>query len=121
MFWPAPAVDKDVDDAPDRGPVMITVEYEIDPQNESGFLTAVRTLSGERYRDGAYQWGVYQDAGAPSRWVEWFLLPSWAEHLRQHERVTESDRDIQLAVRRFHVGQEPPKVDHWLAPAGPDV
>ena len=117
MFWPAPEVDERIGDALDRGPVMVTLEYEIEPRTEQDFLAAVRALAGERYRDGAYQWGVYQDSQATGRWIEWFLLPSWAEHLRQHERATHHDRDIQLAVRRFHVGEREPRVRHWLAPA----
>jgi MFS family permease len=116
-YWPAPAVHRSIGDVTDRGPVMVTIEYRIDPTVESGFLAAIHTLSEERYRDGAYQWGVHQDAERPARRVEWFLLPSWAEHLRQHERTTRHDQDIQEAVRAFHSGAEPPRVRHWLAPA----
>lgn len=117
-YWPAPAVHRSIGDATDRGPVMVTIEYRIDPAVASDFLAAVHALSGERYRDGAYQWGVYQDAERPARWFEWFLVPSWAEHLRQHERTTRHDRDIQEAVRAFHSGAKPPRVRHWLAPGG---
>ena len=35
--------------------------------------------------------------------VETFLVESWMEHLRQHERVTEADRVLQNAVHRFHL------------------
>ena len=117
-YWPAPAVDADVDAAADRGPVMVTIEYEIDPREEAPFLTAIHEMSGERYRDGAYQWGVYQDAENPARWTEWFLISSWAEHLRQHERTTVHDKDIQEALKAFHIGPESPRVRHLLAPSG---
>src|SRR3546814_8506041 len=73
-------------------------------------------LSGERYRDGAHEWGVYQDAAEPSVWIEWFFLPSWDEHLRQHERATKHDQDIHARPRQFHLGAEPPEVSHPLAP-----
>lgn len=73
-------------------------------------------LSDERYRDGAHDWGVYQDAADPSVWIEWFFLPSWAEHLRQHERATKHDQDIHARTRTFHRGAEPPEVSHFLAP-----
>jgi hypothetical protein len=46
--------------------------------------------------------------------VEWFTVESWAEHLRQHQRVSQADADVQDAVRRFHVGPEPPVVRHFL-------
>ena len=117
-YWPAPAVDDGINDVADRGPVMVTIEYEIDPRDEALFLSAIHALSGERYRDGAYQWGVYQDAENPARWTEWFLISSWAEHLRQHDRVTRHDKDIQEAVRVFHKGDAAPRVKHLLAPSG---
>ena len=117
-YWPAPAVDDGIDDVADRGPVMITIEYEIDPRDEASFLGAIHELSGERYRDGAYQWGVYQDAEKPGLWFEWFLVSSWAEHLRQHERATVHDKDIQEGLKALHIGPESPRVRHLLAPTG---
>jgi len=115
-FWPSPTVDQYLGDVEDRGPVMVTVEYRIDPEKRDAFLAAVRALSGERFRDGAYDWGVYQDAESRSNWIEWFLLPSWAEHLRQHGRTTDHDRELQMRVREFHLDDEPPRVRHLLAP-----
>lgn len=116
-YWPSPALDRSIGDVTDRGPVMVTIEYRIDPRTERDFVAAIRRFSGERYRDGAYEWGIYQDVEDPTRWIEWFLVSSWTEHLRQHERATGHDRDLQHAVRRFHLGPEPPQVRHWLAPS----
>jgi hypothetical protein len=42
------------------------------------------------------------------------MVESWAEHLRQHHRVSQADADIQEAVRRFHQGPEAPVVRHFL-------
>ena len=116
MAWAAPSVAEDFDADPDRGPVIISIRYEIDPADADEFLKTIHELSGERFRDGAYDWGVYQDAANPRIWVEWFYLSSWAEHLRQHERTTHHDQDIHKAVRAFHRGATPPVVDHLLAP-----
>ncbi|MEM6819059.1 MAG: MFS transporter [Pseudomonadota bacterium] len=115
-YWPAPAVSRDISQAEDRGPVMITIEYSISVSKSHEFLAAIHELSGERYRDGAYDWGVYQDVEHPERWVEWFLVSSWNEHLRQHERVTVHDQELQRAVRALHEAPEPPAVRHLLAP-----
>ena len=117
LAWAAPVVAADFDDDPDRGPVLVTIAYEIDPADEPAFLAALRALSGERYRDGAQDWGAYQDAADPRRWVEWFFLASWAEHLRQHARVTHHDQAVHAAAHAFHRGAAAPEVRHYLAPA----
>ncbi len=112
MHWPAPIVHGEIEQ--DRGPVLVTVEYRIDPAQRRPFLRALDRLSHERQRDGAYRWGVYEDAADPSRFVETFLVESWLEHLRQHERVTNADRVLQDEIRRFHLEGEP-KVTHMIA------
>jgi hypothetical protein len=48
------------------------------------------------------------------RIVETFLLESWMEHLRQHERITNADRVFQDTVNRFNIGGTP-KVTHLIA------
>ena len=53
--------------------------------------------------------------GRPGRYVETFVVDSWLEHLRQHDRVTVADRAIEERVRRFHVGEAPPRVSHLIA------
>lgn len=116
MSWPEPVVSEHLDAAPDRGPVMVTIRFRVDERDAHAFLAAMHELSGERYRDGAHDWGVYQDAADPGAWIEWFFLPSWAEHLRQHERATKHDQDIHARTRKFHRGAEPPQVSHFLAP-----
>ena len=71
-----------------------------------------RTTS--RRRDGAFDWGLFEDAAEPGRFLETFLLDSWIEHLRQHERVTEADRALQDAVHRLQL-EGAPKVTHLIA------
>ncbi|MFC4170500.1 MFS transporter [Microvirga sp. GCM10011540] len=112
LHWPEPAIAEPV--AQDRGPVMIMITYRILPQDRAGFLTALYRLSEERRRDGAYAWGISEDAADPERLVEWFFVESWAEHLRQHRRVSKSDADIQSQARRFHQGPDEPLVQHFL-------
>lgn len=95
---------------------MITVEYRIDPARKADFTQAMRTLRHARHRDGAISWALYEDAAEPGLMMESFVLESWLEHLRQHERVTHADREDQETVRAFHLGPEPPQVRHLLAP-----
>lgn len=112
LHWQPPVVSGTIEE--DRGPVLVTVEYRIDPTRRKPFLTALDRLGHERRRDGAYAWGVFQDAADPARFVETFLVESWLEHLRQHERVTNADRVLQRQVRRFDL-EGAPKVTHMIA------
>ena len=94
--------------------MLVTVEYRIDPGDREPFLEALARLEHQRRRDGAYAWGVFEDAAQEGRFVETFLIESWMEHLRQHERVTKSDRLLQEEVRRFDRSGNP-KVTHFIA------
>lgn len=99
----------------DEGPVLVTVEYRIDPARETEFRLAARRLKRGRLRSGARRWSLYSDMADPGRFIESFLVETWLEHLRQHERVTVNDRGIEEEVRAFHEGSDPPKVNHFLA------
>jgi hypothetical protein len=99
---------------PDAGPVLVTVEYFIDVTKTEDFAAAMREVRLERLRDGAYRWGLYNDSAVPSRFVETFVVESWAEHLRQHERVTVADQKLEDVVRAFHNGPTPPIITHFL-------
>lgn len=111
--WPEPLIAGTVEN--DRGPVLITVEYRVDAADRASFLAALDTFSSERRRDGAYGWGVTEDAADPDIFLEWFFVESWAEHLRQHRRISKADADLQAEVRKFHKGDDPPIVRHLLA------
>ncbi|MGH7105420.1 MAG: MFS transporter [Acetobacteraceae bacterium] len=109
--WPAPIVSPDV--PVDAGPALVTIEYRIDTANREPFLRALERLSRERRRDGAYAWGAFEDTAEPCRYVETFLVESWLEHLRQHERVTHADRVLQDHVNRYLT--MPAKTTHLIS------
>jgi MFS family permease len=105
MHWPAPITLQAIEE--DRGPVLVLVEYQIDPKNRDVFLRALACYARERYRDGAYDWGVFEDPAIGGRFVEKFQTDSWLEHLHQHQRVTKADRLQEEAVRLYQVGPGP--------------
>jgi hypothetical protein len=115
--WPEPIVAGSFE--PDRGPVMVTVEYWIDPRRAADFLATLNELAQARRRDGAFAWGVFRDAAEPARFLEYFIEESWSAHLRHHARVTQADREIQARVQAFHGGDDPPRVEHFIAPDSP--
>ncbi len=99
----------------DSGPVLVTVEYLIDPARASEFERAARALRQVRLRDGASFWGLFFDASNPERFVEYFSVESWLEHLRQHHRRVASDDRIVERVRAFHIGKDPPAISHQIS------
>ncbi|HXY98231.1 MAG TPA: MFS transporter [Steroidobacteraceae bacterium] len=113
MHWPAPVLAEAVEG--DAGPVLVSVEYHIDPKDREAFIAAITRLARTRRRDGAYSWGVFQDTAHAGRFLETFLVDSWLEHLRQHERVTRADRAIEDRVRSF--AHEAPRITHYIAAA----
>jgi MFS family permease len=112
MHWPQPTVSHDIE--ADRGPVLVTVEYHISPADRGAFVRAILQLAQERRRNGAFEWGLFEDAAIEGRFLETFMLDSWMEHLRQHERVTQADRARQEAVNGFEINGLP-KVTHLIA------
>ena len=101
-----PAIMPNAEPGPNDGPVLVTVEYRVAPTDVHAFLNAMERYGRARRRDGASRWGIFRDVQQPDRYVESFLVTSWAEHLRQHERVTRADGAIESEVRS-HAQQEP--------------
>jgi hypothetical protein len=110
-FAPAPRIDTPLD----RGPVMVTVRYRIDAADRPAFRTVMHDMERLRRRNGAVGWSLYEEPEDPDLMVEVFLVDSWVEHLRQHERATVSDAAVRARARALHRGPEPPTVSHLLA------
>lgn len=111
--WPEPRVVIEPDE--DSGPALITIDYRIDPSHTREFLSAMRDLERLRRRDGAIDWGLYRDIADPDSFLEVFITESWADHLRQHTRITVADMDIQEKTRVYHTGEQPPLVRHYIS------
>ena len=110
--WRVPAIVKDVAPGLEQGPVLVTVEYLVDPQNVKQFLRAMRRYGRVRRRDGASRWGIFRDVEHADVYLETFLVSSWAEHLRQHERSTRADRGLEERLKGY--ARSEPKVRHLI-------
>ena len=110
--WSDPNVG--IEPQPEDGPVLITVEYEVDPADAERFVPAMEELGRIRRRDGAFRWNLYADLERPGLYLETFLVDSWSEHLRQHGRLTVEDLEVTKLTRSFHRGDGPPRVRHML-------
>lgn len=114
LHWPMPIVATGME--PDRGPVLVTLEYEVDPAHAAAFAQAMNAVARIRRRSGAVSWGLFNDAENPRKWIEVFVDESWVEHLRHHRRVTRADVEVETAARQFLIDGISLIIKHYLAP-----
>src|SRR6266700_1429845 len=93
-----------------EGPVMVQIEYCVEPQQAEDFLRAMREVRRMRERDGAFGWFLARDPADEERHIEAFMAESWLDYLRQLERMTNADHAIEDDARSFHQGGVPPTV-----------
>ncbi|MGC2401976.1 MAG: MFS transporter [Acidobacteriaceae bacterium] len=110
--WRMPVVVGEATGDLHRGPVLVTVEYTVVPERDAEFVEAIHQYGRIRRRDGAYRWGIFRDTAVADRYLEIFLVNSWAEHLRQHERQTQADRNVEQRLSSY-VTREP-EVHHLI-------
>jgi MFS family permease len=112
--WRLPAIVQEVASALDHGPVLVTVRYRVRPRHTEAFVRAMENYGRIRRRDGASWWGVFRDLEHAGVFLETFLVGSWAEHVRQHERFTRGDRQVEADVR-LHLDEDP-LTEHFIQP-----
>ncbi len=100
----------------DHGPVLVTLEYRIDDADRDAFCSLMQKLGIIRRRDGAIQWGFFEDVENHGRFIEIFMVESWLAHLRQHARVSAADKILQDKIVALHRGATPPRVMHAVTP-----
>ena len=102
--------------ANDSGPVLVTIEYTVPSERQHEFESYIQQYERIRRRDGASRWEVFRDVENNERYVEVFLVGSWAEHLRQHERHTKADDELESKIRQCVIGEI--KVSHLIYTTG---
>ncbi|MCI0393430.1 MAG: MFS transporter [Chloroflexi bacterium] len=112
LHWPDPKLVITPD--PADGPVLITVEYRVPAEHTSDFIQAMDAMRSFRRKDGAVRWGLFRDLADPDRYLETFLVPSWAEHMRQHARVTVEDQATEARAFAFQQPGVEPVAAHLI-------
>ena len=100
---------------PEAGPVAVEIGYRIRTGETAAFLDALTLLRAPRRRDGATFWRVYRDLSDPSRYVERFIVTSWADYLHQRARATVAVHDQEAQVRTFLLPGEQVSMQHYVA------
>jgi len=99
---------------PDDGPVVVSIEYRIDPSNRDAFVRAIRRVGPTRRRNGATSWRMYRDLGEEDRYVERYVIASWAEYVRLRSRMTMADIRIQERAEKLQRPGVPIRVSRLI-------
>jgi MFS family permease len=99
---------------PDDGPVTVTVECIIRPEDREEFLSLVEQLRLVFLRTGALLYRVDENLENPGTFRTEMLVASWAEHMRQHSRTTKAEAEIATRAWALHAGGDEPIVRHYM-------
>ncbi len=99
---------------PDDGPVLIQLEYRIDPEKRDAFFSAIQKAGPTRRRNGATSWRVFRDLEDEGRFVERYVIASWAEYVRLRSRMTMADSLLQQRVAGMQCADVPIRVSRLI-------
>ncbi len=112
--WQKPEPKLTID--PHQGPVMIAIRYEPESAHIAEFLREIQLLGKARQRDGATFWEIFEDATNPGSFMETYVINSWLDHLRQHERISKQDAQIQQRIKALLRPDTAPVVTQFVKP-----
>ena len=87
---------------PRSGPIVIEIDYRVEPVAARSFYDAMLQLQSARLRNGAFEWSIARDLADLALWTERFHFPTWQDYLRQRSRFTQADHAVQLAADAYH-------------------
>ncbi len=99
---------------PDDGPVTVTVESIIRPDDREEFLSLTEQLRLIFLRNGALLYRVDENLEHPGTFRTEMLVASWAEHERQLSRTTKAETEIAERAWSLHAGEGEPVVRHYI-------
>ncbi len=96
------------------GPIVLELEYDVDPDNAREFYGAMMKVQSVRKRIGAFEWSLSRDIANPALWVERYHCPTWGDYLRMRSRYTQIDYDVQHAADSFNRIKGPSRLTRRL-------
>jgi len=99
---------------PKDGPVLVTVEFQVDRSRGSKFVALMREVRLIHLRNGAYSWQLFEDPSRLNTFRIEMMVPSWSQYMLQQERMTKADGDVIAQAESLHVGPNPPEVRTYL-------
>jgi hypothetical protein len=110
--WQEPHVLLDIQ--PRSGPIAISVDYLIRPEDVDEFLELMAQRKRIRGRNGARDWTIARDLGQPELWTERYRVPTWVDYVRHNQRLTHSEAEVSDRIRALHQGAEGPTVRRMI-------
>jgi len=99
---------------PKDGPVLLTVEFQLDRSRGSKFVDLMSEVRLIHLRSGAYNWQLFEDPSRHNTFRMEVMFPSWTQYLLQQDRMTKADREVFEEAESLHVGPVPPEVRMYL-------
>jgi hypothetical protein len=99
---------------PKDGPVLVTVEFQLDRSRGSEFVDLMREVRLIHLRSGAYSWQLFEDPSRLNTFRIEMMVPSWTQYLLQQDRMTKADQEVIGQAESLHVGPNPPEVRMYL-------
>src|SRR6202045_3928517 len=99
---------------PKDGPVLVTVEFQLDRSRGSEFVDLMREVRLIHLRSGAYSWQLFEDPSRLNTFRIEMMVPSWTQYLLQQDRMTKADREVIGQRESLHVGPNPPEVRTYI-------
>jgi hypothetical protein len=87
---------------PRSGPIVIEIDYRVDPADARQFYDVMLKLQRARQRNGAFEWSLARDLADLALWTERYHLPTWLDYCRLRSRFTHADRALQEAADAFN-------------------
>jgi MFS family permease len=99
---------------PSSGPVIVTIQYQIEAQDEETFAQVMIETRRSRLRGGALSWGLMRDADDPHCYIEYFMDENWVERQRRIDRLTAGDARLRQRRLSLHKGAQPPTISCFV-------
>jgi hypothetical protein len=102
----------------ERTRALVMFEYTIKEADRATFIELMNGVGVVRRRNGATEWGLYQDIDGTDRWIEEFIVDSLDEMENVRQRTTVGDFAELQAAYALHQGDTPtPTIRRLIAPA----
>jgi len=96
------------------GPIVVEIDYEVDPEKARDFYRAMLQLQRVRLRNGAFDWSIARDIADPMLWTERYHCPTWGDYLRSRSRFTQADSEMQQRADAFNLNRSEKRIRRRL-------